>query len=418
MATIRSLRQSWRSACTLRHISTTKNATAYRSFSVSNGNAFGKNNSRPMLLRNSEQAPQFSTNPTMEAMRRVKGQFKYVAKVTGLTVLSITTLTALAWQSYHLYIEYCLESTPSELGYKARNLLHGAHIREKVSPDFDIAVLYLREVLRIALEEKHLDESSLTLIKLRLRLADDETRAGNLFDAIAEYTRAWKLLSQAKMEGADTLLAQTAKKIGDLYTRVADYEKAEEFLAWALHAMSEQQQSDSVEFEQLKVTTTCSLGSLYAIQHNFKLALPLFLRALKAIPDVESTEELSPSEVSWTCLKGIIQNQLSEVMYGMDRLDEALGWAQASLETSNYGIEKSSTKDKSAGARISKDCEECRNVASNNLGRLLEIKGEFDQALACFRQAALHASESGDRAGSARYTKNADRIEKLLQSKN
>ncbi|KAG0163549.1 hypothetical protein DFQ28_011490 [Apophysomyces sp. BC1034] len=409
MATLRSLRQGFESAYALKRISTTKTIQQWRPFSMLRNSALRENSFKGMLLRNAGETPQFSTNPTVEAMRRVKTQFKYVAKVTGLTVLSITAATALAWQSYHLYIEFCLESTPSELGYKARNLLHGAHVREKVSPDFDMAVLYLREVLRIALEEQHLDESSATLINLRLRLADDETRAGNLFDAIAEYTRAWKLLSQANTEGGDILLAQTAKKIGDLYTRVADYEKAEEFLAWTLHSMSQQQQDDSTEFERLKVVTTCSLASLYAMQHNFKLALPLFLRALKAISDIENASE-SSANTEWVCLKAIVQNQLSEVMYGMDRSEEALGWAQASLESCVSGVEQKSKKD-------SKDCRECRSVASNNLGRLLELKGEFDQALNYFRQAQLYASENDDAAGSVQYTKNVDRVEKIIASK-
>lgn len=277
-------------------------------------------------------------------MRRLASQLKMVIRYTTLTAASLTTATFLAWQSYHLYIEHYCEPTPDDLSYMARNLLHGAYVREKVAPDFEIAALYVRKVLSIALDQQHLAEDSDTVIRLRLRLAENETRAGNLLEGIAEYTRAWKLLLSKLNDNNEAVAAETAKRIGDLYVRIGDYTQAEEFLVWAVS-----KRKDRLP----RVKTLCSLGSLYAVQRNFKLAMPLFLQALQLLSEEEEGEGI--------CLKAIIQNQIAETMYGMGKLDEAMGWAQASLELC--------TKDGASN----KDCRECGGVAANNLGKMLEV---------------------------------------------
>ncbi|GAA5807001.1 hypothetical protein MFLAVUS_000350 [Mucor flavus] len=331
-----------------------------------------------------EKEPSFSTNPYNEAMDRFKTQAKMVGKMTGYTAISMTTAIAFVWQASHWYIEYVMQPTPSELGYQARNLLHGAYIRETIAPDFEIASFYVREALRIALEEKHLAENSTTVIELRLRLAHDETHAGNLLDAITEYTRAWKLMMDKKEE--DTILvAETAKHIGDLYLRIGDYKHAEEFLAWSLHNLDNKD-----VLLQSKITLT--LASLYAMQRNFKLALPLLSQTLKNLPE------------DAVCLKAIAQNQLSEAMYGLGKLDESMGWAQAALESCAQDVKE-------------QDCLECGGVASNNLGRLLELKGEFEKALDHYNQAVTYSLSVHDSDSHDRYVLNAERLKDILAVK-
>ncbi|KAG2233717.1 hypothetical protein BDF21DRAFT_471135 [Thamnidium elegans] len=330
-----------------------------------------------------EKEPSFSTNPYNEALGRFKTQAKMVAKMSGYTALSMTTAIAFVWQASHWYIEYVMQPTPSELGYQARNLLHGAYIRETIAPDFEIASFYVREALRIALEEKHLPENSTTVIELRLRLANDETHAGNLLDAITEYTRAWKLMMDKNQDAV--LVAETAKHIGDLYLRIGDYTHAEEFLAWSLHHLK-----DKDALLQSKVTLT--LASLYAMQRNFKLALPLLSQTLKNVPE------------DAVCLKAITQNQLSEAMYGLGKLEESMGWAQAALESCAQDV-----KDQ--------DCLECGGVASNNLGRLLELKGEFEKALDHYNQAVTYSLSVHDSDSHDRYVLNAERLKDILAVK-
>lgn len=293
--------------------------------------------------------PHFSTNPYTESVQKLKMQGKLAAKVTGYTLLSVTTATALIWQSYHLYIEHFLSRSPGSLNYKARLLLHGAYFREHIVPDYGMAAVYLEEVLRVALEEQHLDESHPDIVGLRLRLAYDEWHAGNLFDAITQYTRAWATLRNS--DDQDTLIT-TAKQLGDLYTRVGDLEKAEEYLTWAFYAVTKDGDVDA----HRKINVLCSLASLYAVQRHFHLALPLFLQALQAIPQDDDQQ--------WLCTKAILQNQLSETLYGMGKSGEAMGWAQAALASSSDGMAK---------YEDAKDCRECGGVVSNNLGKLLEV---------------------------------------------
>lgn len=256
----------------------------------------------------------------------------------------------IAFQSYHLYIEKYCEPTPPELNNRARRMLHGAYFRETVAPDHEIAAQYVRYALDIALLEQHLPEDSDLLLNLRLRLAEDERRAGNVLDALAEYSRAWKYMPKDSPVAIDA-----AKKMGDLYMRIGEFREAEEFLVWALHRLKEKGDDQN---RDLQITTTCSLASVYALQGEFKLALPLLLQALKQIP------ESSPPGSQWMCLKAIIQNQLSECMYGVGKVDEAMGWAQASLEASAEGLKNE--------AKLP-DCQECGAVVSNNLGKLLEV---------------------------------------------
>ncbi|OBZ89939.1 TPR repeat-containing protein P27G11.02 [Choanephora cucurbitarum] len=337
---------------------------------------------RSEVMPNSK--PQFTTSPYNEATKTIKDQAKLVGKITVYTTVSVTAAVALIWQLSHWYIEYVVEPTPPELGYQARNLLHGAYVREHIAPDYGVAAFYVREALRIALEEKNLEESSEAVIQLRLRLAYNEARAGNLLDSITEYTRSWKLLLDK--DDKRVVLAETAKHIGELYMRIQDYEHAEEFLVWAFYRLKENQHDDF-----LKTKVALSLASLYAIQRNFDLALPLLSQALKAVPESE------------ICLKAIIQNQLSEIMYGTGKVEEAMGWAQAALESSNQEPKN-------------QDCLECGGVASNNLGRMLELKGQFEQALEHYQQAVTYSSSIHDSSSHDRYTLNLERIQNILRN--
>ncbi|KAA6363386.1 MAG: hypothetical protein EZS28_041087 [Streblomastix strix] len=335
------------------------------------------------ITTNNGNTQNFSTNPYTESMQKLKSQGKLALKVTGYTLLSVTAATALIWQSYHWYIEYYLSRSPASLNYKAKLLLHGAYFREHVVPDYGMAAFYLEKVLQLALEEQQLDEQHSDMIQLRLRLAFDEWQAGHLFDAITQYTRAWTLLvattPSSSSETATTAKHQedmisTAKYLGDLYTKVGDNEKAEEFLTWAFYAVTkptsdilnsnDNSNSDNNGLILRKINIICSLASLYAMQRQFHLALPMFLQALQLIPENDKDSRDVDDGKQWLCMKAILQNQLSETFYGMGKSDESMGWAQASLSSSSDGMAK---------YKNSKDCRECGGVVSNNLGKLLEV---------------------------------------------
>ncbi|KAI7872828.1 hypothetical protein BDF14DRAFT_1877298 [Spinellus fusiger] len=348
----------------------------------------------------------FSTSAYTESMRNIKSQAKFIGKLTGLSFIAVLSVTFIAWQSYHLYIEYFLESTPNELSYKVRSLIRGAYVREKLSPDYELASTYLREALQVALEEDKVEESTPCITMLRLRLANDEAHAGNLLEALAEYSRAWHFLLELEKDPSTaskaytTLVAHTAKNMGDLYLRVGDYTYAEEFLAWALHVAAKAPLDvKEEEWRHFKVTTTCSLASVYAVQSHFELALPLFLQALREIP--ENTPR-------WICMRAILQNQLAETMFGMGKMEEAMGWAQASFESCSAGVlaETDSTQ------REVKDCHECGAIVANNLGKLLELKGQLNEAAVYYKEAQVYALKLQDTDAFDKYGKNIQRIYK------
>ncbi|KAI9279567.1 hypothetical protein BY458DRAFT_502190 [Sporodiniella umbellata] len=335
-------------------------------------------------LQRSDPKPNFSTSPYNDAVQRIKSQAKLAGKITGYTVLSVSAALGIIWQMSHWYIEYRMESTPVELGYKGRNLLHGAYYRESIAPDYEIATVYIREVLRVALEEQNLAENSDVVIDLRLRLAQDEDKSGNLLEAITESTRAWKLLLEKEV---NKKAIGAAKHIGDLYMRIGDLEHAEEYLAWALHAS---QKADKGGMLDLKIKL--SLANLYAIQRNFLLAQPLLSQVLQSLPESE------------ICLKAIVQNQISEIKYGLKKTEESMGWAQAALNTCS----------KDTG---NQDCLECGAVVSNNLGTIFEAKGEFEQAVAYYTQAVNYSSNIDDSVARQKYILNSERVQDILAKK-
>jgi tetratricopeptide (TPR) repeat protein len=342
-----------------------------RSFISQNGSAFRKD--RPLLRAD----PQFTTNPYTQSVLEVSRQARQVGKAIGIFAVSTTTIVFIGWQGYHIYIEHFLHPTPPELKHKARNLLHGAYVREEVQPQLEIATLYVEEALRIALEEQKMEEDSDVALALRRRLAEDLNRAGNLLDSITEYSRFWKLLIKRLVDtGEDNNankvfeLVEVSKKIGDLYIRIGDYSEAEESLAWAVHTLktSKADLSTEKDFQKLETLTTLSLANLYAVQRNFDLALPLYLQSLKA-----SNQAAQQQPEAFICLTAIIQCQLSETLFGMGRKDEALGWAQTALETAKTGISEDNGGSAAANVELFKDCEECAGVTLNNIGKMLEV---------------------------------------------
>lgn len=343
-----------------------------RNFSIQNSQSISK----PKRIVREE--PHFTTNPYTQSVLEASRQARQIGKAVGIFAASTAAVVLVGWQGYHIYIEHFLHSTPPELKHKARNLLHGAYVREEVSPRLDIATIYVQEALRIALEEQKMDEDSDVALALRRRLAEDANRAGNLLDSIAEYSRFWKLLVHRLVEKGEESdsdkvleLVDVSKRIGDLYVRVGDYTEAEESLAWAVHTLrsSKADLRAHKDFMRVETLTTLSLANLYAVQRSFDMALPLYLQSLKAS---KNASQQDPE--GFVCLTAIIQCQLSETLYGLGRRDEALGWAQTSLETAKQGILDTEGGTLVEPKKSMKDCQECAGVTFNNIGKMLEVR--------------------------------------------
>lgn len=307
----------------------------------------------------------YITNPYAFSLSYVFRQSVLIVKYTTLTLATFATLTLVGWGGTHIYIELFRHPTPSSLSHKARALLRGAYVHEEMAPDLSLAGSYLRAALRIALDEQKLEEGGDVVLGIMLRLADDEARAGDLRGAVTEYSRCWRLLVQRGDAEGTRRAAVVAKKLGDLYTRLGEYAHAEEVLAWGIKTLSTQKPSQP--FSHLLILFDLSLANLYATQRNFSYALPLYLQSLKFVqarladpaPKPGAPSELD-SGPSWRCFEPIIESHLSEVLWGMQRADEAMGWAQRALEGARKG-------------KSERDCDECAGVVLNNLGMMLEV---------------------------------------------
>ncbi|KAG2184373.1 hypothetical protein INT43_000282 [Umbelopsis isabellina] len=364
--------------------------------------------------------PHFTTNPYTQSVLEASRQARQIGKAVGIFAASTAAVVLVGWQGYHIYIEHFLHPTPPELKHKARNLLHGAYVREEVSPRLDIATIYVQEALRIALEEQKMDEDCDVALALRRRLAEDANRAGNLLDSIAEYSRFWKLLVHRLVEkGGESdsnkvlELVDVSKRIGDLYVRIGDYTEAEESLAWAVHTLqsSKADLKSHQDYMKVETLTALSLANLYAVQRNFDMALPLYLQSLKA---ANNASQQNPEE--YVCLSAIIQCQLSETLYGLGRRDEALGWAQASLETAKQGIVETEGGTLAEPKKSTKDCQECAGVTINNIGKMLELQNQYSQAISHYNEAVRFATAAHDADGVTKFRANMERLGKMVQS--
>ncbi|KAF9577176.1 hypothetical protein BGW38_007784, partial [Lunasporangiospora selenospora] len=269
--------------------------------------------------------------------------------VRNILIFSTTTLTLgfLSWTGAHAYLEQYKCPSPAGLSSAAQNCLHGAWIREEISPDPDVAEIYLNKALdltRSDLETKYglgpassLSSSSpppspvsalklekdKALVEIEHRLARFYARIGQDERAATLWTRLWKLsekeISESKdeeptsggfslgglfgagMEQRPLITKQEgiafAKHAADCWMRLGEYDLAEEALAWALGTMTQARQ----EQKQLTTTDTAAtlsgtgvinevgflstLGALYVRQAKYQDALSLFVRAMQLVQD-------------------------------------------------------------------------------------------------------------------------------------
>src|SRR4051794_8467919 len=171
------------------------------------------------------------------AFKQAGRDFLRSLKYLFISLLSIVLIGLLSWRGYHFYIEHFLYSTPTKLSLTARDCLRGAFVRTKLSPDSHMAEIYLRQALQIVLEQDKLELNDPIIIDILILLGDNYIWRGNLYDAITQYRQILELLLQLSKEGGKEYLNEMigiAKKLGDLYIKVQEYDIAEKYLVWAI----------------------------------------------------------------------------------------------------------------------------------------------------------------------------------------
>ncbi|KAG9320104.1 hypothetical protein KVV02_008325 [Mortierella alpina] len=352
--------------------------------------------------------------------------------IRNVLIVSTSTLTLglFVWAGSHAYLEQYKCPSPPGCSSTVRNCLHGAWVREEIAPDPDVAEVYLQKALELTRQEledlykkKYKDdhhqhdmtrfleiEKDQALVEIQNRLARFYGRIGQHEQAATIWTRLWRMARKpnpresltTSSTGAFSLSSlfgtltgsgerplvteqdgvQFAKRAADSWMHMAEYDLAEEALAWTLSHVAASNRSatteSSVNMEEIGLLST--LGALYVRQGKFEYALSLFVKALQAVQEHQRTAATQQAK----------------------KEEEALGWMQKAITMA---------KEKSGQHR---DCDECAALGLSNLGLISEMEGKNDEALPLFREAVVYATKAKDYVGIDDYNGSIARLTATL----
>ncbi|CAG8501352.1 1480_t:CDS:2, partial [Acaulospora colombiana] len=259
-------------------------------------------------------------------------------------------------------------------------------------PDSSRAEIFLMRAMEFAFEQG-LGADDPVVIDIWLRLAYNHVWVGKLDESITIYRSVLETLVKSGKEENLKRSIDVAKKIGDLYVKVQEFDIAEKYFCWAI----KMSQGDCA---QLIKEHTNFVEEHPSGQKKYDLALPLYLGVLKMIRSrpkdsvmqskvetkVKDISEHGGQEISWNCLEAIIMGHIGEVFYGLGKREEALGWMQRGLNVARDG----------SGIR---DCDECAGAILYNLGLIYEKDGKTETAISLLNQAMGFAEKAQDLRG-------------------
>lgn len=302
--------------------------------------------------------------------------------VRNVLIFATSTLglVLFAFTGAHAYLEQYKCPSPTGVSTEVQRCLHGAWVREEISPDPDVAEVYLQKAVELARKDletfyanknkgkdgrdERLEfleiEKDQALVEIQNRLARFYGRIGQDEQAATVWTRLWKLsekenprsstLSEQSSSGLGSLFGggasadrplisqkdgiPYAKSAADCWMRMGEYEMAEEALAWTLSTLASTtpaptESTTLSRIEEIGLLST--LGALYVRQAKFEYALSLFVKALQAVQDhrasqtddsVETTTDekkkaaLKEDKDMWYCREAILTQSIGETLYG------------------------------------------------------------------------------------------------------
>ncbi|CAG8812740.1 34297_t:CDS:2, partial [Racocetra persica] len=321
--------------------------------------------------------------------KQAKAQLLKILKFT-LTVMSLMIfIFYLAYRGFHLYIEYFLHPTPKKLSSEARNCLRGAYFREEMVTDSHVAEVYLQRALEIAINKQNLSLDDPVVIDIWLRIAYNYVWTKKFEDASLVYRSTLELLLQSKSPENFKKAIEVSKKLAEVYINMKEFDNAEKKLEISTSIL---ENSKVISDELVKCIDL--LAGLYAQQKKFEFALPLYLGILKILQNKQREDQ---NQDRWKCWEAITMGHLGEVLYGLGKHNEAMGWMQQGLTISKNN----------SGNR---DCDECSGVIFNNLGLIYEKNEEFEIAKSLYSQAISYATKAQDFVGLDQFSLNLDRL--------
>ncbi|KAK5815903.1 hypothetical protein F5H01DRAFT_413364 [Linnemannia elongata] len=302
--------------------------------------------------------------------------------VRNVLIFATSTLglVLFAFTGTHAYLEQYKCPSPAGVSTEVQRCLHGAWVREEISPDPDVAEVYLQKAVELARKDletfyanknKGKDggderlafleiEKDQALIEIQNRLARFYGRIGRDEQAATVWTRLWKLsekedprsstLSERSSSGLGSLFGGGAsadrplisqkdgilyaKSAADCWMRMGEYEMAEEALAWTLSTLASTapaSAASTTSFPIEEIGLLSTLGALYVRQAKFEYALSLFVKALQAVQDHRASQTSSSVETTtdekkkaalkedndmWYCREAILTQSIGETLYG------------------------------------------------------------------------------------------------------
>ncbi|CAG8639414.1 2595_t:CDS:2 [Cetraspora pellucida] len=262
--------------------------------------------------------------------------------------------------------------------------------------DSQVAEVYLRRALEIAINKQNLSLDEPVVIDIWLRIAYNYVWTKKFEDASLVYRSILELLLQSKNPENFKKAIDVSKKLAEVYITMKEFDNAEKWLCWSIEIKLEISTSileNSKFISEELVKCIDLLAGLYAQQKKFELALPLYLGILKTLQN----KLKDPNQDRWKCWEAITMGHLGEVLYGLGKHDEAMGWMQQGLTISkNY--------------RGNRDCDECSGVIFNNLGLIYEKNDNFEVAKSLYSQAISYATKAQDFVGLDQFSLNLDRL--------
>ncbi|CAG8740839.1 3426_t:CDS:1, partial [Racocetra fulgida] len=299
----------------------------------------------------------------------------------------------------------------------ARNCLRGAYFREEMVTDSHVAEVYLQRALEVAINKQNLSLDDPVVIDIWLRIAYNYVWTKKFEDASLVYRSILELLLQSKSPENFKKAIEVSKKLAEVYITMKEFDNAEKFLCWSIEMLQLDEYDDKMNWvidddqnRKLEISTSFLenskvisdelvkyidlLAGLYAQQKKFEFALPLYLGILKMLQNKLKDDQ---NQDRWKCWEAITMGHLGEVLYGLGKHDEAMGWMQQGLSISK-------------NISGNRDCDECSGVIFNNLGLIYEKNENFEIAKSLYSQAISHATKAQDFVGLDQFSLNLDRL--------
>lgn len=336
----------------------------------------------------------------------------------------------IAWRGGHFYLEKFVVSTPSELSTKARDCLRGAYISEHVFPDMDLVGVYLSEARNEAL--KSLSPDDPIVLDIIRRMGDAADRRGELSDALIYYIDVWNAAKNSETD----LGLYVASRMANIYLRLASFADAEKCIQWSMDKMVNDNASP------YQVTALTQLASIKALQKDYKQALNLYTVALKHTQQ-DRAVATPLSDPPSPCQESIIMSHIGEMLWGLNRRKEAMGWFQKAYVDARKVLGDQADVDMPAlmdevkkrqeGAIIRakrpmydkvpalRDCDECIGLSLSNMALALQKQKTPEtlvQARDYLNTALGHALRAQDVTGEAAYKKHLQTTEELIERLN